>query len=96
MPLFHIHGLVAAVLASLHAGARSSALPVSRTGVLRLARRVPAHLVHRRTDDPPCGRGEGISRGSLLPLRVFDSLGLRRRHLLPSSCRIWRVRSASR
>ncbi len=54
MPLFHIHGLIAATLASLAAGggcllhARLQRLPL-----LRLARRGAADLVHRRADHAP-------------------------------------------
>ena len=64
MPLFHIHGLVAAVLASLHAGASVVCTPGFLApeffGWLDVC---STDLVHRRADDPPCGRRESISRG---------------------------------
>jgi hypothetical protein len=53
MPLFHIHGLVGALLASIAAGGSVVCCPrVQRSAVLRLGPRVPAYLVHGRADHP--------------------------------------------
>ena len=54
MPLFHIHGLIAATLSSLAAGAAVSLhARLQRLPLLRLVRRGPPDLVHRRADDAP-------------------------------------------
>ena len=54
MPLFHIHGLIAGVLAPLSAGSQVfCAAWLQRAEVLRLDGRGQAHLVHRRADHAP-------------------------------------------
>ena len=54
MPLFHIHGLIAGVLAPLSAGSQVFCTPgFQRAEVLRLDGRGQAHLVHRGADDAP-------------------------------------------
>ena len=54
MPLFHIHGLMAGVMASLHAGACVICTPwLQRAPRLRVARRDGAHLAHRRAHHAP-------------------------------------------
>ena len=54
MPLFHIHGLMAALLASLRRRRFGRLLArLRRLPLLRLARRDDADLVHRRADDAP-------------------------------------------
>ena len=60
MPLFHIHGLLAALLASLSAGASVVCSDgVYATGFYHLAARVPAYVVHRRADHAP---GDPVAR----------------------------------
>ena len=54
MPLFHIHGLIAALLAPLAAGGqRLLHAGLQRAAVLRLARRGEADLVHGGADHAP-------------------------------------------
>ena len=54
MPLFHIHGLIAATLSSLAAGAAVCCTPrLQRVPLLHLVRRSAAELVHRRADHAP-------------------------------------------
>ena len=63
MPLFHIHGLVAALLGSLVAGGSvvcTDGFPRARRS--RVDRGVPADLVHRGPDDPPGDAAGGRAR----------------------------------
>ena len=54
MPLFHIHGLIAATLSSPRGGRRRVLhAGLQRLPLLRLVRGGPADLVHRRADDAP-------------------------------------------
>ena len=58
MPLFHIHGLIAAVLSSLAAGGSVWCSPgFNALRFFRLAGSSEAHLVHRGSHDAPGDRG---------------------------------------
>ena len=79
MPLFHIHGLIAAVLSSLSAGGeRVLHAGLQRAEVLRLAGRGDADLVHGGADHasgdpracPPQSRGGGGGPSAAHPLVV--------------------------
>ena len=72
MPLFHIHGLVAALLGSLVAGGSvvcTERFPRARRS--RVDRGVPTDLVHRGPDDPPGDvarwRASSAAEGRVLP-----------------------------
>ncbi len=77
MPLFHIHGLMAALLASLGAGRFDRDVAgLRRVPVLRLAGRDEADLVHGGADDAsaraePGGASEGDPGGHASAFRAF-------------------------
>ena len=90
MPLFHIHGLVAALLASLSAGASVACSPrLPPAALLRMARRARPDLVHGRPDHargrpgPGTGPADTVGRQRLrfirsssaaLPVPVLEGL----------------------
>ena len=68
MPLFHIHGIMAGLLAPLSAGgSRRVHARLRRVQVPPLARRASAHLLHGGADDAPDGAGPSAGAAARRP-----------------------------